>query len=145
MLTPEDVLNTSFTQTQFREGYEEREVDEFLDDVVASLRHLDGAGGSGGDAPRRLLTADAVGAVRFTPTRYRRGYDMAEVDALLERVVAELATREGGGHPSPAPVDGRAAAPAAATATTTATGPTPVSGGGLGARVLRLLRGDPRP
>ena len=39
-LTPEDVLNKTFTQTQFRRGYDEREVDDFLDEVVAEMRRL---------------------------------------------------------------------------------------------------------
>ena len=29
-LSPEDVLNKTFTTTQFRRGYDEREVDDFL-------------------------------------------------------------------------------------------------------------------
>ena len=37
-LTPEDVLNKTFTQTQFRKGYDEREVDDFLDEIVAEMR-----------------------------------------------------------------------------------------------------------
>ncbi len=39
-LTPEDVLNKNFTATQFRRGYDEQEVDDFLDEVVAELRRL---------------------------------------------------------------------------------------------------------
>jgi DivIVA domain-containing protein len=39
-LSPEDVLNKTFTQTQFRRGYDEREVDDFLDEVVAEMRRL---------------------------------------------------------------------------------------------------------
>ena len=39
-LTPEDVLNKTFTQTQFRRGYDEREVDDFLDDIVAEMRRM---------------------------------------------------------------------------------------------------------
>ncbi|MDN5718519.1 MAG: DivIVA domain-containing protein, partial [Janibacter sp.] len=39
-LTPEDVLNKTFTQTQFRRGYDEREVDDFLDEVVAEMRRM---------------------------------------------------------------------------------------------------------
>ena len=39
-LTPEDVLNKNFTPTQFRRGYDEREVDDFLDEVVAEMRKL---------------------------------------------------------------------------------------------------------
>jgi DivIVA domain-containing protein len=36
-LTPEDVLNKNFTPTQFRRGYDEREVDDFLDGLAAAL------------------------------------------------------------------------------------------------------------
>ncbi len=86
MLTPEDVLNCHFTQTQLREGYDEREVDDYLDDVVATMRHLDGTAG----APRRLLTAADVAGTRFTVTKFRRGYDMQDVDGLLERVADAL-------------------------------------------------------
>src|SRR4051812_37928527 len=39
-LTPEDVLNKNFTATQIRRGYDEQEVDDFLDEVVAELRQL---------------------------------------------------------------------------------------------------------
>lgn len=39
-LTPEDVLKKSFGATQFRRGYDEREVDDFLDEVVNELRDL---------------------------------------------------------------------------------------------------------
>ena len=39
-LSPEDVLNKTFTQTQFRRGYDEREVDDFLDDIVAEMRRM---------------------------------------------------------------------------------------------------------
>src|SRR6476469_4035032 len=39
-LTPEDVLNKHFTPTQFRRGDDEREVDDFLDEVVAEMRRI---------------------------------------------------------------------------------------------------------
>jgi DivIVA domain-containing protein len=39
-LMPEDVFSKHFTATQFRRGYDEREVDEFLDEVVVQLRAL---------------------------------------------------------------------------------------------------------
>ena len=39
-LTPEDVLNKTFGTTQFRRGYDEREVDDFLDEIVATLRRV---------------------------------------------------------------------------------------------------------
>ena len=39
-LTPEDVVNKRFQQTKFREGYDQDEVDDFLDEVVVELRRL---------------------------------------------------------------------------------------------------------
>ena len=39
-LTPEDVVNKRFNQTKFREGYDQDEVDDFLDEVVVELRRL---------------------------------------------------------------------------------------------------------
>ena len=39
-LTPEQVLNKHFQTTQFRRGYEERDVDDFLDEIVAEMRSL---------------------------------------------------------------------------------------------------------
>ena len=38
--TPENVLNKNFTATQFRRGYDEHEVDDFLDEIVVELRRL---------------------------------------------------------------------------------------------------------
>lgn len=40
LLTTEDVLNKTFQTVKFREGYEQIEVDEFLDEVVATLYAL---------------------------------------------------------------------------------------------------------
>ena len=39
-LTPEDVVNKRFQATKFREGYDQDEVDDFLDEVVNTLRGL---------------------------------------------------------------------------------------------------------
>ncbi|HEY5222088.1 MAG TPA: DivIVA domain-containing protein [Microbacteriaceae bacterium] len=39
-LTPEDVVNKRFQPTKFREGYDQDEVDDFLDEVVIELRRL---------------------------------------------------------------------------------------------------------
>lgn len=41
-LNPEEVVNKRFSPTKFRQGYDEEEVDEFLDEVVAELRRLNG-------------------------------------------------------------------------------------------------------
>ena len=40
LLTADDVLNKKFQATKFREGYEQDEVDEFLDKVVEAMRQL---------------------------------------------------------------------------------------------------------
>ncbi|MCL2454321.1 MAG: DivIVA domain-containing protein [Micrococcales bacterium] len=42
LLTADDVLNKKFQSTKFREGYDQDEVDDFLDEVVATLRDLQG-------------------------------------------------------------------------------------------------------
>ena len=41
-LTPEDVINQRFQPTKFREGYDQNEVDSFLDRVANELRRLHG-------------------------------------------------------------------------------------------------------
>lgn len=40
MLTADDVLNKTFQSVKFREGYDQIEVDEFLDEVVATIYAL---------------------------------------------------------------------------------------------------------
>lgn len=39
-LTPEDVVNKRFSATKFREGYDQDEVDDFLDEIVLELRRV---------------------------------------------------------------------------------------------------------
>lgn len=39
-LTPEQIVNKSFRVTKFREGYDQDEVDDFLDEVVETVRDL---------------------------------------------------------------------------------------------------------
>ncbi|MFV0460266.1 MAG: DivIVA domain-containing protein [Actinomycetales bacterium] len=39
-LTPEDVISKTFQATRFAEGYNQDEVDDFLDEVVSTLRSL---------------------------------------------------------------------------------------------------------
>jgi DivIVA domain-containing protein len=41
-LTPEDIVNKRFQSTKFREGYDQDEVDDFLDEVVVEMRRLVG-------------------------------------------------------------------------------------------------------
>jgi DivIVA domain-containing protein len=79
---------------RFREskpGYDRGEVDAYLDTVAIALETaarrsapLEGA------RPIPLLSPEAVRAQRFQETKFREGYDMGEVDALLDRAVAAL-------------------------------------------------------
>lgn len=39
-LTPEDIVNKRFQPTKFREGYDQDEIDDFLDEIVVAFRSL---------------------------------------------------------------------------------------------------------
>jgi len=54
-LTPEDVVNKRFNPTKFREGYDQDEVDDFLDEVVVELRRLNQ---ENEELRQRLMAAD---------------------------------------------------------------------------------------
>ena len=59
LLTADDVLNKKFQPTKFREGYDQDEVDDFLDEVVDIGRVAD----TGGEKPaqgRAKPTHDAI-------------------------------------------------------------------------------------
>jgi DivIVA domain-containing protein len=84
-LTPEDVVNKRFQPTKFREGYDQDEVDDFLDEIVVELRRVHqenedlrrrllAADGriaelqrSGADLPSQLASAPSVAPVAVTP------------------------------------------------------------------------------
>jgi len=55
-LTPEEVVNKRFTIVKFREGYDQDEVDDFLDEVVVELRKL---GGENDELRQQLEAAKA--------------------------------------------------------------------------------------
>lgn len=55
-LTPEDVVNKRFQPTKFREGYDQDEVDDFLDEVVVELRrHIQ----ENDELRQRLIASDS--------------------------------------------------------------------------------------
>jgi len=56
MLTADDVLNKKFQATKFREGYDQDEVDDFLDDIVNTLRAVQG---ENDDLKQKLAAAEA--------------------------------------------------------------------------------------
>ncbi|MFM6963075.1 MAG: DivIVA domain-containing protein [Micrococcales bacterium] len=55
-LTPEDVVNKRFQPTKFREGYDQDEVDDFLDELVVEMRRL---ASENEDLRQRLLASEA--------------------------------------------------------------------------------------
>ena len=80
-LTPEDVRNMAFSKPPIgRRGYNEDEVDAFLDLVEAALR----------DPTGHALTPEQVRNMAFSkPPIGRRGYNEDEVDAFLDLVESE--------------------------------------------------------
>jgi DivIVA domain-containing protein len=94
VLTPADVMSTRFTTTWLLPGYDQAEVDAFLDRTQAGLDRLireneELRGGSTGIQPGGLTSADVRNA-KFAVTRRRPGYDQREVDAFLARTEAEV-------------------------------------------------------
>lgn len=59
-LTPEDVVNKRFQPTKFREGYDQDEVDDFLDEIVVELRRLN----QENEELRRAAGSDSVDGAR---------------------------------------------------------------------------------
>lgn len=55
-LTPEDVVNKRFQQTKFREGYDQDEVDDFLDELAIEFRRLTA---ENGELKSKLAAAEA--------------------------------------------------------------------------------------
>ena len=55
--------------------------------------------------PMAPLPGDELRAVRLTPTKFREGYDMAQVDAFLDRAAAALDEHQRGQVPSLSPDD----------------------------------------
>jgi DivIVA domain-containing protein len=81
-LTPEQVRSVGFSRPpRGKRGYNQDEVDAFLDRVEAALR----------DPAGRTLTPEQVGNVVFSQSpRGKRGYNQDEVDAFLDRVKAHI-------------------------------------------------------
>ena len=73
------ISGSLFTTTRSG-GYDESEVDDFLDGLVAALSM---------EEPDEDIAA-RVDAVMFTPTHLRAGYASADVDALLDDVATAL-------------------------------------------------------
>ena len=100
LLTADDVLNVKFQVSSFKEGYNQDEVDEFLDEVTTTMREFEERLGtsqaSSGPAHRKaeiLLTSEGVRNIRFSTTRWS-GYRIDQVDAFLAQVVSTMEALE---------------------------------------------------
>jgi len=71
------IKKVAFTPTRFRGGYDEREVDDFLDAVVASL-----------NSSATPFTPARIRDQVFSQTRFKGGYSIENVDEF-RRLLAE--------------------------------------------------------
>ncbi len=134
-LTPEDVVNKRFQPTKFREGYDQDEVDDFLDEIVVELRRLN----QENEELRRKLAAGSSDASKTTstttavPAPVPASTHTEDVPADDKAVKADSAAEE----PTPAPAP---AAPAAAVPAPAASAPsgTAESAAGVLAMAQRL-------
>jgi DivIVA domain-containing protein len=94
LLTADDVLNKKFQATKFREGYDQDEVDDFLDDVVNTLRGVEGEN-------EELKTKLAAAERRIAELSRTGGQGSAPAPAKVEA------------PPAPAPVVAAAVTPTA--------------------------------
>src|SRR6516225_1772226 len=98
-LTPEQVHNVAFAKPpRGKRGYNEDQVDAFLELVEAALR----------DPTGRTLTPEQVRTMTFSkPPIGKRGYNEDEVDAFLDLVEQQL--EPGAGYLPSTPPAGRSA------------------------------------
>lgn len=92
ILTAAAVSSMRFSRTRFRDGYLQADVDELLARVAESF--AGDAAAIPSQRPDGPITSRQVESVRFRCVTRAPGYSMDEVDALLERVAAELRRRE---------------------------------------------------
>ena len=106
-LTADGVLQAKFQPTRFREGYDQDEVDDFLDTITAILRSH--------EAGERIDASAAVDLCRnasFQPTKFREGYDQRQVDDFVTQLehgflaIAGRGAETPVGRSVPAPVGG---------------------------------------
>ena len=100
LLTADDVLTVKFDVSSFKEGYNQDEVDVFLDDVTTTMREFEERLGtsqeSSSPSHRKaeiLLTSEGVRNIRFSTTRWS-GYRIDQVDAFLVQVLATMEALE---------------------------------------------------
>src|SRR6476660_4660651 len=130
-LTPEDVANKQFTSTRLKPGYDETEVDEFLDEVEAELTRLyrendelrskvAAAGRGAPDTAPAAVPTQAPAAVDPNPALARENDELRQKLAATQRQLTEAANRPAAQAP-PAQA-AQQAAPAQPAPSETATG-----------------------
>ncbi len=96
-LTPEEVVNKRFTIVKFREGYDQDEVDDFLDEVVVELRKLGGENEELrqqlGAAKAQAQDAPAASAADFPTAPVVAAAVPSAADASNSHSLLELARR----------------------------------------------------
>jgi DivIVA domain-containing protein len=120
-LTPEYVVNKRFQPTKFREGYDQDEVDDFLDEIVVELRRLN----QENDELRKKLaeagtavpasSAAAAPVVEKVPAPVKADKDEARAKAEAEAKAAEASKKKEAEQAAPV-----ATIPAAVPASSTA-------------------------
>ncbi len=142
LLTADDVLNKKFQPTKFREGYDQDEVDDFLDEVVNTLRVVGGeneelkakleaaerriAELSGGAAPAQEASVEET--TQFSPVPAPAAPPAAE---QAEAVPSAASAEESAPVQAEAPVQAPAAPSAAEVATAGADASEPESATGM--------------
>ncbi|WP_250285394.1 DivIVA domain-containing protein [Frankia sp. CiP1_Cm_nod2] len=145
-ITPTEIRSTRFNTTRFFSGYRDSEVDDFLRIVEREFGNLHtffsavsaaALADAPGDDSRRAAavryrggpgffhpgaTGAEAAAKTFTRTRFRAGYDTAQVDAFLGRVGQALDRLQAMAEPAR---DGRPVDAASATAASATAGLTP--------------------
>lgn len=98
-LTPEDVVNKRFQPTKFREGYDQDEVDDFLDELVVELRRLNQ---ENEDLRQRLLASEGRinelqrgGAVATTTSTIPAVSAVVDPGSAFPEAVAEPSALDG--------------------------------------------------
>ncbi|CCQ46644.1 divIVA domain protein [Pseudarthrobacter siccitolerans] len=126
-LTPEDVVNKRFQPTKFREGYDQDEVDDFLDEIVVELRRLNQENDelrkklaeAGSSVPASTVAAPVVEKV---PAPVKSDKDEAREKAEAEAKAAEERKKKDVQQAAPAAAAPVAAAPAATASAESAAG-----------------------
>src|SRR6478672_9510442 len=102
-LTPEDVVNKRFQPTKFREGYDQDEVDDFLDEVVVELRRL---GQENEELRQRLIAGESrISELQRSGGQAPQyaGYQPPQIPAPVQHPAVEAAAAVAAPVPAPVP------------------------------------------